>query len=468
MVNASLQAGLLAHLQRHDAQLQTVEALAPITTGASQELWRFDACGSQRRHALVLRRARGWNEGGPAHGVGMATEAALLRCARAHGVPVPGVFSELAEDDGLGVGYLMHRVEGETAGPRILRDPALAQARGVLLAQCAQALARLHRIPAEALPPLRSGQAAEELAHWAQSYRATGIRRPVFEVALRWLVDHTPAPVAPVLVHGDLRNGNLVVGEEGLRAVLDWELAHRGDPMEDLGWFCVNAWRFGEVAQQAGGIGTREDLFEAYAAAGGQRVDRARVQFWEVLGTLKWGIACDEMGRAWHSRQDRSIERLAIGQRAAEVAVDLLALLLPQAAPGAAQGSLPSSPSPAQQQALDIGQAVTELLTAELPALRGRANFDARIARRLLGVQARLLTQGPALEATERTGLAQLLGVPACDAADAARLRLQLCARIADADTALDRDALHAHLWRVALADLAILSPDYRWSPGLP
>src|SRR3989344_5155003 len=114
------------------------------------------------------------------------------------------------------------------------------------------------------------------------------------------------------------------------RAVLDWELPHLGDPMEGLGWFCVNAWRFGAVERPAGGFGSRAELFAAYEAAGGVVVNADRVRYWEVLGNLKWGIACDAMGLAWRSGQDRAIERLAIGRRATEVEVDLLQLLAPQ------------------------------------------------------------------------------------------------------------------------------------------
>ena len=73
-------------------------------------------------------------------------------------------------------------------------------------------------------------------------------------------------------MHGDFRHGNLIIGPDGVRAVLDWELAHTGDPMEDLGWICVNSWRFGEIDKPVGGFGTREELFAGYEAAG-RRVD---------------------------------------------------------------------------------------------------------------------------------------------------------------------------------------------------
>lgn len=153
----------------------------------------------------------------------------------------------------------------------------------------------------------------------------------MFELALRWLEDHEPAPSdAESVVHGDFRNGNLIIGPEGVRAVLDWELAHFGDPMEDLGWFCVNSWRFGNIDLPAGGFGSREELFEGYESAGGHRVDAERVKYWEVIGTLKWGVTCDGMAKSFKEGVDRSIERAAVGRRASEVEIDLLNLLAPK------------------------------------------------------------------------------------------------------------------------------------------
>ncbi|OGA58553.1 MAG: hypothetical protein A2710_23290 [Burkholderiales bacterium RIFCSPHIGHO2_01_FULL_64_960] len=321
---------LLRHLLARDGRVSGIEALRAVTSGASQEIWTFMACRGSVREPLVLRRARHWNADSQASSAGMAAEAALLRVAAAHGVPVPRVLSELDAEDGLGEGYVMAHVAGETAGHRILRDPALAARLPQLLHECAGILARLHAVPLEGLPALRTGQARDELVHWSRAYRANGVARPVFEFALRWLADHAPRPVPTALVHGDFRNGNLVVDAGGVRAVLDWELAHLGDPMEDLGWFCVNAWRFGAVERPAGGFGSRAELFAAYEAAGGVVVNADRVRYWEVLGNLKWGIACDAMGLAWRSGQDRAIERLAIGRRATEVEVDLLQLLAPQ------------------------------------------------------------------------------------------------------------------------------------------
>ncbi len=127
-------------------------------------------------------------------------------------------------------------------------------------------------------------------------------------------------------MHGDFRLGNVIVDDEGLAAVIDWELAHRGDPMEDLGWLCVKAWRFGS-SEPVAGVGRYEDLFAAYEAAGGAPVDPETVRWWEVLGTLKWGIMCIMQASAHLTGMARSHELAAIGRRVCENEYDLFLAL---------------------------------------------------------------------------------------------------------------------------------------------
>jgi len=327
-----LRQGLHALAPQIHAQGRAIEGLQRLSGGASQESWSFDLrLDGDDRLPLILRRAPA---GATVRGAGHATlaqQARLQTLAAAAGVPVPAVVLVLRPDQGLGEGYLMQRVEGETLGRRIVGDVRLEAARQGLARQCGQALARIHRMPVAALPPLRRAPPAGELAHYEQQHRAHGLHKPVFELALHWLKAHAPAGDATLVpVHGDFRNGNLMVGEDGLRAVLDWELAHLGDPMEDLGWLCVNSWRFGRHELPVGGFGTREQLFAGYAEGGGQ-VDAARVHYWEVLGTLKWGVICQSMAHAYLSGAERNVERAAIGRRASEAEIDLLALLAPRA-----------------------------------------------------------------------------------------------------------------------------------------
>jgi aminoglycoside phosphotransferase (APT) family kinase protein len=96
--------------------------------------------------------------------------------------------------------------------------------------------------------------------------------------------------------------------------------------MEDLGWMCVKAWRFG-AAPPVGGIGTREELFAAYTAAGGEAVDPGVVHFWEVFGNMKWAVICIAQARTFLDGGVPSLELASLGRRTAEVEHELLQLI---------------------------------------------------------------------------------------------------------------------------------------------
>jgi aminoglycoside phosphotransferase (APT) family kinase protein len=128
-------------------------------------------------------------------------------------------------------------------------------------------------------------------------------------------------------VHGDFRNGNFIVGPGGIRAVLDWELAHLGDPVEDLGWLCVKSWRFGVNDRLVGGFGDLDDLLRAYAAAGGGAVDEDAVRWWVALGTIRWGVIAVGQSYTHLAGLVRSVELATLGRRVAEMEWDLLQLL---------------------------------------------------------------------------------------------------------------------------------------------
>ena len=307
-----------------------VRDLQRLSGGASQETWRFDWLRAGHSTPLILRRAPTSLSSRVSGSAGLAAEAALLALAAKAGVPVPGVRAELKPQHGLGEGFVMDCIAGETLGRKIVRDARFEAARERLAYQCGEAMARIHRIDTAALPDLRLAPAAVELAHYRETHRSHGTTKPVFELAFQWLAANAPPPPdQPVLVHGDFRNGNLIVDDTGLRAVLDWELAHRGDGMEDLGWICVTSWRFGRHELEVGGFGTRDKLFAGYEAAGG-KVDAARVHYWQVFGTLKWGVICEGMAHAYLSGAERNVEKAAIGRRASEAEIDLLELLAPR------------------------------------------------------------------------------------------------------------------------------------------
>jgi aminoglycoside phosphotransferase (APT) family kinase protein len=314
-----------------------VGRVEPLSGGASRQTWGFQVHGGDgRSRELVLRTGRPGATGdgrpsGPAGGLnaGLELEAASQRAAAAAGMPVPAVLCASDDPGALGCGYLISaRVPGETIPRRVLRSLRSAgQARGRLLAQCATALAALHAADPDGVPGL---PAEDPLVLWPDWMDALGQPSAVFEIALRWLTRHRPAPGGSAIVHGDFRLGNLMVDESGLAAVLDWELVHRGDPLEDLGWFCVRAWRFGEDDHPAGGLGSIEELVAGYERAAGAPVDRDALRWWRVLGTLRWGVLCQYQAHRHLSGQTRSAELAAIGRRAAENEWDLLDLLAEQ------------------------------------------------------------------------------------------------------------------------------------------
>jgi aminoglycoside phosphotransferase (APT) family kinase protein len=311
-----------------------VRGLRRLSGGASRDTWAFDADG----RPLILQRAR---PGGVASGP-MATEVALLRAARAAGVPVPAVVLSGAEVDGDGAGgrdggrdgdagplgrswMVVERIEGETIPRRILRDAEFASARPLLTAQCGRALAAVHSIDRERVSGL---DPTDQFERFRELLDAMDEPHPAFELGFRWLDRNRPPRRADTVVHGDFRNGNLVVGHDGLRAVLDWELAHLGDPLEDLGWLCVRAWRFG-AAPRVGGFGEVDELVAGYESAPGSpgTVDRDALAWWEAMGTLKWGVMCMLQAATHLSGTVRSVELAAIGRRVCEVEHDLLLLL---------------------------------------------------------------------------------------------------------------------------------------------
>jgi aminoglycoside phosphotransferase (APT) family kinase protein len=115
-------------------------------------------------------------------------------------------------------------------------------------------------------------------------------------------------------------------GEDGVRGIIDWELAHWGDPMEDIGWLAVKSWRFGGKKPMAG-VGDYEPFFEAYEAAGGAPVARERVRFWELYGNLKWGVITITQSMNYFSGRNPTVEMASIGRRTAETEWELLKLL---------------------------------------------------------------------------------------------------------------------------------------------
>jgi aminoglycoside phosphotransferase (APT) family kinase protein len=373
----------------------TVAGLTRLSGGASRQTWSFDAVAADGSRAeLVLRRDPPGRPGEPG---AMSREALVIGRARAAGLAVPEVLVATEDPARWGTaGLVMRRVAGETIARRILRDDLYRPARSRLVGQVGAFAAGLHALPVPAGLP-----AADPLAALRAELAGFEHVSPVFELALETLEAQRPPARQPVIVHGDLRLGNLIVGPDGLRAVLDWELVHAGDPAEDLGWFCVKAWRFG-VDAPAAGLGRREELLAAYRDAGGAAVTLDELRWWEILGTLRWGVICMTQARAHLSGAQRSVELAAIGRRACEQEWDLLLLLEPEAAARAAArrprltGAGRGAPDPhGRPTASELLEAVREFLTGQvMPATDGQVAFHARVAANVLAIVARELELG--------------------------------------------------------------------------
>jgi len=319
--------GLRRVLARLDSRVQEVANLTRLSAGATNETWSLDAVRDAGVEQLILRRSA------VGRGPGVLTlqaEAHVLTAVHGFNVPVPQVRYVLAADDGLGEGFLMQRIAGATLPGKILRDPGLATVRPQLASQLGSIAAAIHAVDRSRLPDLPLLDAQRQVQHLQAQYQSQETARPVFDLAFRWLREHLPPAVTPVLVHGDYRHGNLIIGAQGVHAVLDWELAHVGDPAEDLAWMCIPPWRFGELDKPVGGLGMREELLAAHERASGRAIEKARLEWWDVLGSLRWGIMCADMPKWMRSGRDKSVERATISRRASESELDLLRLLAPR------------------------------------------------------------------------------------------------------------------------------------------
>lgn len=317
------------------------DGLRRLAGGASREIWSVDlaierAPGAVETLPLVLRKDPPGRVG---DGGDRGTEFRVLRAAAAGGVAVPRVYWACADAGVLGSPFfLMERVAGETLPRRLLREERYAAARAALPAQLGAQLARIHALDlahpdlaALARPPEGRSPARAEVERTAQALRELAAEpHPVLELAERWLLARAPAPARITVVHGDFRVGNVVFDESGLRAILDWELVHVGDPLEDLGWLCTRAWRFGSPLP-AGGVGTREQVVEAYERESGTKVDREALRFWEAFGSFKLALVFVMQSRVYLDGRVRSVELASLGRRTVEAEDELLRFLREEA-----------------------------------------------------------------------------------------------------------------------------------------
>jgi aminoglycoside phosphotransferase (APT) family kinase protein len=311
---------LIAEVDRDPGEIR----LSPIPGGASRESWLVE--NDDRRWVLRC------DPEGSVSLVPIEHEFSLISLALNAGVPVP---QPLAFEPAGGrldtASMLMSFVDGTSVAPRILRKPEYDGARSALTVQLAEALARIHAIdPAELdgiLPAPSGDPALAQIDEWERQLDKIGEPLPAVELGLRWLRANAPEPAEARLVHGDFRLGNFIVDKSGLAAVIDWELAHLGDPVEDVGWLCIRSWRFGNDDLPVAGVGGLEEFIAVYEEADGRPVDRDRVRYWEAFGNVKWAIICARQAHDHLTGVRRSHELASLGRRICEPEWDMLELI---------------------------------------------------------------------------------------------------------------------------------------------
>jgi aminoglycoside phosphotransferase (APT) family kinase protein len=316
----------------------TVRILAArqLAGGASRDTWRVDAdvaSGPEAgKHSYVLRRDQGGTITDDA--LSREQEFRLLEIVYRAGVAVARPRWLCIDPAVLGAPFLVGDwLDGEAVGRRVVRDPSLAEARAKLPRQMGEQLAKIHAVGTvphlDFLPRSEPGKspAACALERCAQQLWRLGEPHPALELSLRWLRKNAPACAECVLLHGDFRLGNLMVGPNGLVGIFDWEFAHLGDPAEDLAWPSVRSWRFGNDHLRLAGIAAPDEFLAAYREHSGRTVDAFCLRYWEILGNLRWAVGCIAQANRHLSGQAKSIEFASLGRRTAEMELELLDLI---------------------------------------------------------------------------------------------------------------------------------------------
>ena len=301
-----------------------VSKLEYLTGGASNETWKFHLSSKSKNEELILRKSLG--DPSPI-AVLKSDEAKIQTTAFAQGASVPEIVAIADPLSPLGDAYVMKYIEGETIARKILRDERFQEARKKLAYECGVAIAKIHQVSLDNLKKIQTNSHQELLKQLYSSYKEFNQPLPVFEYAFRWLKHRDFGNQENRLVHGDFRLGNIIVNEQGLQAVIDWELAHIGNPIQDLGWICVNSWRFGQSEKIVGGFGELKDLLKGYVSICSNNITLEQIKTWQIFGTLRWGVICLIQTYAHLSGRINSVEKAAIGRRVSETEIDLVDLM---------------------------------------------------------------------------------------------------------------------------------------------
>ena len=301
---------------------QKIKQLIPLTGGASADINRIVLANEDE---LIVRRTLSQEKSVMA--IPKILEAKIQKVVKKNGAPVPDIIFEFSEGEEIGEGYVMEAIPGETIPRKILRDEKFSTAREKLPFEIGKSLAKIHQTQLEDLKALDQVTFSDSLEKLFQVYLSFNQPQPVFDLAFKWLEAQKLTDYGDVLVHGDFRFGNFIISEENLESIIDWELAHIGNPMEDLGWLCVRSWRFGNVEKRVGGLGDVKDLIAGYESNSDIKIDESQLDIWQLYGSLRWGVICMMQTFAHLSGMVNSVEKAAIGRRVSETEFDLMNMI---------------------------------------------------------------------------------------------------------------------------------------------
>jgi len=279
-----------------DAEQIRVSDLSRIHGGASRETYRLRLClrrsGRPEERPLILRR----DPPGSLIETDRANEFHAYRAFHGSAVPVPEPL--WLEEDGRWLErpfFVMEQIEGGEASPQVLLAPTYSEHRERIGEQMWRILGAIHSAEPKALGLEKTMEvvapeacAARELATWEAVIDEDALApQPIGRAAIRWLRRHPPAPAQRItVVHADYRTGNYLVDPEGtILAILDWEMAHLGDPLEDLAWSLNHVWQWSQPL--AGGLLPRERAIGLWEEASGLRADAEALHWWEVFSSVK-------------------------------------------------------------------------------------------------------------------------------------------------------------------------------------
>ena len=301
---------------------QKIKQLVPLTGGASADINRIILANEDE---LIVRRTLSQEKSVMA--IPKILEAKIQKVVKKNGAPVPAIIFEFSEGEEIGEGYVMEAIPGETIPRKILRDVKFATVREKLPFEIGKSLAKIHQTKLDDLKALDQVTFSDSLEKLFQVYLSFNQPQPVFDLAFKWLEAQKLTEYGDVLVHGDFRFGNFIISEENFESIIDWELAHIGNPMEDLGWLCVRSWRFGNVEKRVGGLGDIKDLIAGYESNSDIKIDESQLDVWQLYGSLRWGVICMMQTFAHLSGMVNSVEKAAIGRRVSETEFDLMNMI---------------------------------------------------------------------------------------------------------------------------------------------